>query len=78
MPIYEYACRDCGQRFEDLVMGSEQPACPRCRGRKLEKLLSVFAARSGGGPGADGGADFGPGPCGTCGDPRGPGACDLD
>ena len=73
MPIYEYVCADCEQRFETLVRGSEQPACPRCHGQHLDKQFSVFGV---GGKAAD--FPAGPGPCGSCGDPRGPGACALD
>ena len=42
MPIYEYACTSCGQRFEALVFGGKTPECPECGGSKLEKQLSVF------------------------------------
>lgn len=75
MPIYEYACRDCGERFEALVIGSVPASCPACQGDRLEKLLSVFAvgASSGRSQVADA-----PAPCGSCGDPRGPGACSLN
>ncbi|MBM3998150.1 MAG: zinc ribbon domain-containing protein [Planctomycetes bacterium] len=44
MPIYEYLCRRCRDEFELLVRGSERPACPRCGGGELDKLLSVPAA----------------------------------
>ena len=65
MPLYEYACRTCSKRFEFLVLGSEKPACPKCRGRDLERLYSTFAVS-----GAErksesdsfGGSDFGGGP----------------
>jgi putative FmdB family regulatory protein len=41
MPIFEYACRKCGKQFEELVRGKEQPACPKCKSKDLEKLLSL-------------------------------------
>lgn len=44
MPLFEYMCAACAKDFELLVRGSEQPACPRCGGTRLEKLLSVPAA----------------------------------
>lgn len=44
MPIYEYACTDCQETFELLVRGAEQPTCPKCEGRRLEKQLSVPSA----------------------------------
>jgi len=71
MPIYEYHCRGCGHDFETLVRGSEIPACARCSGEDLEKKLSVFAA-----PASQ--PEFAPGPCGTCGNPNGPGSCALN
>lgn len=75
MPVYEYVCKRCAHAFEELVMGSERPACPECRSADLEKKFSVFAA-GGEGKGSD---DLpSPGSCGACGDPRGPGACSLN
>jgi putative FmdB family regulatory protein len=73
MPLYEYRCLDCARQFETLVTASREPVCPQCEGRRLEKQLSVFAVSTGG-------RDATPasGACGTCGDPRGPGACGLD
>jgi len=47
MPIFEYACRQCQTQFESLVRaGSEPPACPKCGGVDLERLLSVPAIKS--------------------------------
>jgi putative FmdB family regulatory protein len=74
MPLFEYACKSCDREFELLVRGSETPQCPACQGHDLERRLSVFAAHSGGGPKAA----AAPGACGSCGDPRGPGACSLN
>ncbi len=43
MPVYEYQCGKCDEKFEQLVRtGREKAACPRCRGRKLKKLFSIF------------------------------------
>jgi putative FmdB family regulatory protein len=77
MPLYEYACKSCAREFETLVRGSETPECPSCHGKDLQRRLSVFAAHTGGtGPSK---ADaFASGACGSCGDPRGPGACSLN
>jgi putative FmdB family regulatory protein len=69
MPLFDYACRDCGHRFEALVQGRRRPSCPECDGRRLDKQLSAFAVGSGARDVAP------PAGCGTCGDPRGPGAC---
>jgi putative FmdB family regulatory protein len=73
MPIFEYICRGCQARFETLVTGGRKPACPTCQSRALDKQLSVFAVSAK----ADRPAPA-PGGCGTCGDPRGPGACNLN
>ena len=74
MPLYEYACQTCAHQFELLVRSSEAPACPACHGTSLERKLSVFAAHTGAAPSRA----AAPGPCGTCGDPRGPGACSIN
>ena len=47
MPIYDYACRRCGQRFELLVLTATTEACPSCQSEDLERLLSSgFAVSS--------------------------------
>ena len=71
MPIYEYACSDCGEKFETLVRSGSTPECPRCHSVALEKQLSVFATS------AESSRDVPAmaGPCGSCGHPDGPGAC---
>jgi len=46
MPIYEYACRSCGNAFELLVRSSTVPACPKCTSQDLERKLSLPAIKS--------------------------------
>lgn len=49
MPIYEYRCLECGEKFEKLLLSissTPQVECPRCGGRKVEKLLSLFGTKS--------------------------------
>lgn len=75
MPVFEYVCKSCSRQFEQLVRSGEQPACPECGGQSLEKLFSVFATAVGGSRSTAAAAS---GPCGTCGDPRGPGACSMN
>jgi putative FmdB family regulatory protein len=48
MPIYEYACNSCGEEFEALVRGDEQPVCPACGRKDLQKSISAPAAHSAG------------------------------
>jgi putative FmdB family regulatory protein len=44
MPIYEYRCGNCGERFEELTAAdAAAPTCPRCGG-ETERLLSAQAA----------------------------------
>ena len=46
MPLYDFACRACGNRFELLVRAGNHPACPACNGADLERLLSLPAIKS--------------------------------
>ena len=44
MPLMEYECGKCTNRFEILVgvsMDNEKPVCPECGSKKVEKLFSV-------------------------------------
>jgi putative FmdB family regulatory protein len=48
VPIYEFACRSCGHRFEELVgahVGVEagEVACPECGSADAERLQSTYA-----------------------------------
>jgi putative FmdB family regulatory protein len=46
VPIYEYHCQDCRRRVSVLVRSISNPgmpACPRCGGKHLERLMSRFA-----------------------------------
>ena len=72
MPIFEYVCRDCHHRFEAIVRSSSRSACPSCKSENLDQQLSVFAV---GRRSSRLAASEPTGPCGTCGDPRGPGSC---
>jgi putative FmdB family regulatory protein len=72
MPIYEYACQDCGREFETLVRSGTAPECPQCHSTQLNKRLSVFATEK-----SHAAAPALPGPCGSCGHPGGPGSCAL-
>jgi putative FmdB family regulatory protein len=51
MPIYEYVCLDCSERFEKLRLMKEADdpiACNKCESQHTSRLLSVFFASSGG------------------------------
>ena len=50
MPLYEYRCRGCTERFEVLQRlgaSGEDVLCPRCGEERPERLLSSFAAGGG-------------------------------
>ncbi|HUL82135.1 MAG TPA: zinc ribbon domain-containing protein [Gammaproteobacteria bacterium] len=46
MPLYDYKCRKCGVRFEELVKIGETPECPRCHDPRPEQLFSPSATVS--------------------------------
>jgi putative FmdB family regulatory protein len=51
MPIYEYRCNECGQRFEKLIRSLNQPPeiiCPQCHSRQVQRLISAPAVHIGG------------------------------
>ena len=79
MPIFEYGCEACGERFEKLVLAafgaSEAVACTRCGSERVSRQVSTFSARSGSGaatgdgngrkaPAGAGGGCCSPGSCG--------------
>lgn len=45
MPIYDFECQACGERFEALVAVSHRPACPACAAPEPERLFSPIAGR---------------------------------
>jgi putative FmdB family regulatory protein len=50
MPIYEYRCESCGDKFEKLVRRASdamEAGCPSCGEKHLEQQYSTFAARGG-------------------------------
>lgn len=47
MPLYEYTCRECQARFEELVSindSEKKPTCPKCGSVNTERMMSTFAA----------------------------------
>jgi len=66
MPIYEYICSDCKQKFEllkSMSQAGEGVSCPKCGG-KAGRVLSRFCSH------ADESLDFvdsgGGSSCGSC------------
>jgi putative FmdB family regulatory protein len=67
MPIFEYKCRECGLKFEKIIVSSAiKVECKKCGSSQVEKLLSVFAVA--GTPRTTNLSESGP--CGACGAPR--------
>ena len=52
MPIYEYACEKCKSEFELEQRITDDPlkTCPRCRSRRVKRLISQtsFVLKGGG------------------------------
>ena len=78
MPIYEYRCESCTEKFEVLTRYAERDAtqvCPACESTRTRVLVSSFARVGGGdslesmnfgGTESTGGGCCG-GSCGSCG-----------
>ncbi|MBD3411038.1 MAG: zinc ribbon domain-containing protein [Ignavibacteriales bacterium] len=52
MPIFEYRCKSCGEKFDVLHKSSAsigEVSCPSCQSAEAEKLLSAFAPNVPGG-----------------------------
>jgi putative FmdB family regulatory protein len=50
MPIYEYECRSCKEKFEVIQKVSDDNSgvcCPKCKADKPERLLSAFCSGTG-------------------------------
>jgi putative FmdB family regulatory protein len=53
MPLYEYRCSNCGERFEVLQRmgaGAEGVSCPRCGAETIQRVHSTFASAVGSAP----------------------------
>ncbi len=49
MPIFEYKCISCDHKFEELVPNADASVnCPKCGSVETSKLISTFAASTGG------------------------------
>ncbi len=49
MPIYEYECRRCKERFEVLQKINEDTRhlrCPKCQADMPQRVLSLFSSGS--------------------------------
>lgn len=51
MPIYEFECHQCRNKFDELVSVSvnlQKIVCPQCGANSPRKLVSAFGFSSGG------------------------------
>jgi putative FmdB family regulatory protein len=47
MPIFDFRCGDCGHVFDELVKSADATgavACAKCGSKRVERLVSAFAA----------------------------------
>lgn len=51
MPLYEYVCKKCGARFEEMTTfaKADEMTCIECGSKKVERLASTFACSTDGG-----------------------------
>lgn len=69
MPLYEYKCLGCEERFELLCCMSQDAQaviCPACGHTGARRLMSTFSARSCGDGGGTTRPIAGQSRCGTC------------
>jgi len=46
MPMYEYECTKCGEKFEvrrSIFAGSKKTECPKCGAGDVQRVYSVFS-----------------------------------
>jgi putative FmdB family regulatory protein len=46
MPIYEYICQECDEKFsllQSVHVSEKETSCPKCASKKVKKLLSTFS-----------------------------------
>lgn len=47
MPLFEYICLECGDKFEELVFSATAKVnCPKCSSDKTVKQFSTFASNA--------------------------------
>ena len=42
MPIYEFECRSCGGRFEELVNAGHTAPCPQCKSSDVARRYTLI------------------------------------
>ncbi len=67
MPVFEYKCLSCGNKYDIFHFTkeiNEDIICPKCQSKEHEKLLSAFSANMNGNHPAD--HHDVPSPCASC------------
>ena len=48
MPIFEFRCLDCSEKFEDLFsshdISNEDIKCPKCGSKDVKRIFSLFSS----------------------------------
>ena len=48
MPIFEYECKKCNEKFEFLMLKKDECVeCPKCSSNDVQKVFSVFGFTGG-------------------------------
>lgn len=62
MPIYEYACTECGEKFSMLKLSAKEATlCPSCGSAEVSKLVSAFSYFGAAASGSSSGTSWGGG-----------------
>ncbi len=41
MPMYDFFCQNCNNKFEELVLANETPKCPQCSSEQVQREISA-------------------------------------
>ena len=46
MPIFDYLCNSCGQKFDVMIKNNEKDSvqCPQCQSKEVKQQLSIFSS----------------------------------
>ncbi|MDR2666002.1 MAG: zinc ribbon domain-containing protein [Endomicrobium sp.] len=46
MPLFEFICKKCNEKFELLVLSEGKIECPKCKSSEVTKQFSSFSSSS--------------------------------
>ena len=50
MPLYEYTCRKCGEKFSEVLTikehGTKKVRCPKCESEEVQRIIEPFFAKT--------------------------------